>query len=130
MLKGRHTCEQLKAIRKEIAKANDIDYTPSECLFQGPCQGTCPACESEYAYIEHQLSLRKKAGKMVKIIGLAATLTTIYAQEIPAQERQTMSSDSLVWEYYMDDHGQSGLKQSNRSTRWLNSSRKTLINYT
>lgn len=106
MQKGRHTCEQLKAIRKEIAKANDIDYIPSECHFQGLCQGSCPACESECAYIEQQLSLREKAGKVVKIIGLAATLTTFPAQETSAQERQTMNSDSLVWENYMFDFGQ------------------------
>ena len=47
MLKGRYTCEQLKAIRSEIAKANDIDYTPSVCNYQGICRGTCPACEAE-----------------------------------------------------------------------------------
>ena len=97
MLKSRYTCEQLKAIRSEIAKANDIDYTPSVCNYQGICRGTCPACEAERSYIEQELSLRQKAGKAVKIVGLASSLLALSVQNISAQERQEMNSDSLVW---------------------------------
>ena len=105
MLKGRYTCEQLKAIRSEIAKANDIDYTPSVCKYQGICRGTCPACEAERSYIEQELSLRQKAGKAVKIVGLASSLLALSVQNISAQERQEMNSDSLVWENYFFDFG-------------------------
>ena len=105
MLKGRYTCEQLKAIRSEIAKANDIDYTPSVCNYQGICRGTCPACEAERSYIEQELSLRQKAGKAVKIVGLASSLLALSVQNISAQERQEMNSDSLVWENYFFDFG-------------------------
>lgn len=98
MLKGRYTCEQLKTIRSEIAKANGIDYAPAECHFQGNCRGTCPACEAELSYIERELSLRQKAGKAIKIVGLATSLLALSAQPMVAQERQELNSDSLVWE--------------------------------
>lgn len=111
MLKSRYTCEQLKAIRTEIAKANDIDYTPSVCNFQGICRGTCPACEAERSYIEQELSLRQKAGKAVKIVGLASSLLALSVQNISAQERQEMNSDSLVWENFFFDFG--GVKTEN-----------------
>lgn len=112
MLKGRHTCEQLKAIRTAIAKANDIDYTPAVCKHQGFCRGTCPLCEAERSYIEHEISLRQKAGKAVKIVGLASSLLALSAQPIAAQEHQEMNSDSLVWETYFFDFG--GIKPENQ----------------
>ena len=47
MDKSKITCETLKAIRKQVADANGIVYTPAKCDFEGVCTGTCPACESE-----------------------------------------------------------------------------------
>ncbi len=75
MYKGKHTCETLKAIRKQIADANDIPYEPRQCTHQGDCLGTCPVCEFEVRYIEDQLNIRKMAGKAVKIIGLASMVS-------------------------------------------------------
>lgn len=75
MYKGKHTCETLKAIRKQIADANEIPYEPVKCTHEGDCRGTCPACESEVRYIEDQLNIRKMAGKSVKIIGLASVVS-------------------------------------------------------
>ena len=77
MDKSKITCETLKAIRKQVADANGIVYTPAKCDFEGVCAGTCPACESEREYIENQLSLKRKAGEIVKIAGLVAGLTTL-----------------------------------------------------
>lgn len=105
MLKGRYTCEQLKKIRTAIAQANNIDYTPAVCNFQGICRGTCPMCEAERSYIEQELSLRQKAGKAVKIVGLASSLVALSAQPVAAQEIQAMNSDSLVWEQFLFDFG-------------------------
>ncbi len=74
MYKGKHTCEILKSIRKQIADVNEIPYEPVVCTHEGDCRGTCPACESEMRYIENQLNIRKMAGKAVKIIGLGMNL--------------------------------------------------------
>ena len=33
--RGRNICDTLKAIRKQIADANGIDYSPEECNYKG-----------------------------------------------------------------------------------------------
>ena len=71
MTRGRHTCNTLKAIRKQIAEANDIEYEPQECTHKGECAGTCPACEAEVRYLESELLKRKKLGKKVAVAGIA-----------------------------------------------------------
>ena len=74
MKRSKHICETLKGIRSEIAKANGIDYHPSECNHEGDCKGTCPKCESETRWLERQLRLRQKLGKAVTIAGLSVAL--------------------------------------------------------
>ena len=61
-----------------MADSNGIVYAPKECHFEGDCNGTCPACEAEVRYLEHQLDLLRKAGKAVTVMGVALgiTLTT------------------------------------------------------
>ena len=44
---GKQVCEQLRFIRKEFAKLNGIDYKFRECTYNGPCAGTCRACDNE-----------------------------------------------------------------------------------
>lgn len=44
---GKEICKQLRAIRKEFAKLNGIDYNFKECTYTGPCAGTCIACDNE-----------------------------------------------------------------------------------
>ena len=74
MVKGKSTCKTLKAIRKQIAQANDIEYEPRECHYEGPCLGTCPACEAEVRYLERQLGLRRQLGHAVSLLGVSAGL--------------------------------------------------------
>ncbi len=110
MGKSKITCETLKAIRKQVADANGIVYTPAKCDFEGVCTGTCPACESEREYIENQLSLKRKAGNIVKIAGLVAGLTTLaplatVAQEMNAPE-PTEQISLLSEEYLFTFNGQ------------------------
>jgi len=57
--KGRNICNTLKAIRKQIADANGIDYSPEECHFKGECKGTCPRCEQDVRDLEHELRIRQ-----------------------------------------------------------------------
>lgn len=40
----------LKEIRREIAKANDIEFIISECQRKGDCPGAYPKCEVEVHY--------------------------------------------------------------------------------
>jgi TonB family protein len=81
MVKGKSTCKTLKAIRKQIAEANDIKYEPRECHYDGPCSGTCPACEAEVRYLERQLGLRRQLGRAVSLIGVSAGLLTACARQ-------------------------------------------------
>ena len=76
MARGKNICEYLKGIRKQIAKANGIDYSPIHCTHKGDCAGTCPACEQEREYLERQLYARQKMGAPIKIIGLSMALAS------------------------------------------------------
>jgi len=72
MVKGKSTCKLLKDIRQQIADANGISYQPKECHYKGDCAGTCPACEEEIRYLEHELKARKGNGFGMKVAGIAA----------------------------------------------------------
>ena len=74
MKQGKRICETLKAIRSEIASANEIDYSPTPCHHEGDCAGTCPKCESETRWLERQLRNRQALGKAVTIAGLSLAL--------------------------------------------------------
>ncbi len=52
---GKRICEVLKAIRRELASNNDLDFTERECTHQGDCPGTCPLCEHELQTLHRQL---------------------------------------------------------------------------
>ena len=43
---GRERCDRLRAIRRKIAEANNVDFHPDECHHRGPCSGTCPAMKT------------------------------------------------------------------------------------
>lgn len=75
--RGRNICNTLKAIRKQIADANGISYSPEECHFKGECKGTCPKCEQDVRDLEHELHLRQMAGKAIKVAGVALGITAL-----------------------------------------------------
>lgn len=77
--RGRNICNTLKAIRKQIADANGISYSPDECHFKGECKGTCPKCEQDVRDLEHELHLRQMAGKAIKVAGVALGITALTA---------------------------------------------------
>ena len=126
MRRGKVLCKTLKSIRKEVAKANDIDYTPVECHHTGPCRGTCPACEAEVRYLEQQLSLRRKLGKAVAVAGIAMSALNVQAQstepatitplptpqddtlqkEIPVKSMLREGEEGIVWRgRVIDEYG-------------------------
>ena len=71
MNRGKQTCRILKDIRRQIAEANGIEFTVSECRYKGDCLGTCPKCEAEVRYIEREQKLRRLAGRAVTVAGIA-----------------------------------------------------------
>ncbi|WP_294500836.1 TonB family protein [uncultured Bacteroides sp.] len=79
MVRGKQTCKILKDIRRQVAEANDIEYITSECQYKGDCTGTCPKCESEVRYLEHQLERKRMAGKAITLLGLSAGIIAMNA---------------------------------------------------
>lgn len=79
-MQGKDKCNTLKAIRKDIAEKNQIDWCETECHHTGPCKGTCPKCEGEVRRLEEELEKKRRAGKTVAIAGVsAAVLMTMTA---------------------------------------------------
>ena len=70
MARGKQTCKILKEIRKQIAAENDIKLVIEECTYQGDCLGTCPKCEAEVRYLEHELEKRQRLGKAAIFAGM------------------------------------------------------------
>ena len=84
MSKGKEICNELKAVRRRIADENGIMLEIPECNHNGPCPGSCPRCESEMRYLEHELARRISVGKVATVAGLALTLTlSAQAQDTP-----------------------------------------------
>ena len=79
MTRGKNTCKILKEIRRQIAEANDISYVVSECKFKGECSGSCPKCEAEIEYLEQQLNERRLSGKIVRLVGISASVIAMQA---------------------------------------------------
>ncbi len=86
MKRGKKICQTLKEIRLQVARTNDIPYEPTECKHKGDCPGTCPKCEEEVRYIEHQLNVRRMMGKAVTVAGVSAGLTALAACNISTQK--------------------------------------------
>lgn len=77
MERGKEICKALKQIRREIAKANDIELVISECKHKGDCLGTCPKCEAEVRYLEEQLARRQRLGLVSNVAGLSVGLAAV-----------------------------------------------------
>jgi hypothetical protein len=77
MSNGKKICDILKGIRVEVARNNDIPYTPAECHHKGECAGTCPQCEEEVRYIERQLDLRHKVVKAAAVISVSVGMAAM-----------------------------------------------------
>lgn len=109
MARGKHTCKILKEIRRRIASANDIEFATSECRYKGDCLGTCPKCEAEVRYLEHQLRARSLAGKAVALAGISAGMIALSSCDASSVENQSNddSNNSDFIEVLNDDdsHG-------------------------
>ena len=77
--RGKKICNTLKEVRLQVAKANGIEYTPTECHHKGDCAGTCPKGEAEVRWLEQQLRLRRQLGKAVAVVGVSMGLAALTA---------------------------------------------------
>ena len=93
MSKGKEICETLKEIRQQIADKNEIEYSPSQCHFQGECRGTCPKCEAEVRYLENELYRRSKLKKAVSIAGISLGVALAVAA---CKEGDTLEGDPVI----------------------------------
>ena len=64
---GKEKCELLKAIRKNIAEMNGIEYYPEQCDHEGNCPGFCPRCDQEASYLMRELKKKEAAGSPIRI---------------------------------------------------------------
>lgn len=74
MYYGKKICNQLKAVRRQIADENGIPYEQHECTHEGDCRGTCPRCEAEVRYLEQALTRKLLMGKAATVAGLSLSL--------------------------------------------------------
>lgn len=74
MSRGKKICNQLKAVRRQIADENGIPYEQHECTHTGDCRGTCPRCEAEVRYLEKALTRKLLMGKAATVAGLSLSL--------------------------------------------------------
>ncbi|MBO7610191.1 MAG: energy transducer TonB [Muribaculaceae bacterium] len=79
MKQGKHICNTLKQIRLDIARANDIEYTPTPCNHEGDCMGTCPACENEVRFLEREIARKLAIGKAAIIAGVSLGISGLSA---------------------------------------------------
>ena len=104
MEKGKNICNQLREVRKAVADAHGIDYTPTPCTHTGFCKGTCPKCESEVRYLENELKLRQQAGKVVKIVGLATSLVALSACNGSSTANENRDSTTIIIEDTLEEY--------------------------
>ena len=69
---GKSICEHLKGIRRMIAEEYNIPLKQTECTYEGDCKGTCPHCEAELQYLEHEIMRRKLEGEDMSFEGIAS----------------------------------------------------------
>lgn len=96
MRNGKKICETLKQIRLDIARANEIEYTPCDCNHEDDCAGTCPTCDNELMYLEREIAKKRLLGKAVIVgIGLGiASLSLTSCMSSSSQRTDATPADS------------------------------------
>lgn len=119
MKRGKQTCKILKEIRRQIAKANDIEYITAECQYYGDCLGTCPKCEAEVRYLEEQLVQRKATGKAIVLFGVTTMMAItpgVHIQTLSAQEKAPVPNISIDLSLNTDPLSRTNDNKTNRNT--------------
>ena len=100
MTQGRKICNALKDIRKRIADANGISYSPDECTHEGDCAGTCPRCDQELSALTAEIHRRRRLGLAVSVAGLAMGISSLSSCHIirPPQVVGKMIDGNMTYE--------------------------------
>ena len=86
-INGKKTCEVLKSVRKLIVEANGIPYTLPYAVFKQNAQARVLTASVSVSTSRLNYAKKKKAGNVLKIIGVAAGGTAMVAcQEAKVQE--------------------------------------------
>lgn len=93
---GKEKCEKLRQIRKLIAEVNGIRFEPDVCHHEGPCAGTCPACDAEIRYLDELLQLKKQRGEEVILSGLSLDIGNNASEETPVSNDLVDGNLSIV----------------------------------
>ena len=110
MTYGKQICKTLKEIRQTIAEKNNIQYAPTECHFDGECQGTCPKCEAELRYLENEIGKRKHVGKVATIAGISFGIASAFSACNPIEgdiPPPPIIEGDIPAEYVPDEHNDS-----------------------
>lgn len=91
----RNKCRFLREIRKSIARMNKVDVWFMECTHEGPCSGTCPACDREIAELNMKLEEKIRRGEEVFL----PDVTVDHKEIIPSHLRdvQEWEKDKNDW---------------------------------
>ena len=92
---GKQKCRALRAIREQIAAANEIDYSEKPCTHTGKCAGTCPYCEAQARRLSAEIQKRRSIGKRVVLVGLCAGIAAM-ASGCTVVERMAFSPNLPV----------------------------------
>lgn len=92
---GKQKCRALRAIREQIAAANEIDYSEKPCTHTGECAGTCPYCEAQARRLSAEIQKRRSIGKRVVLVGLCAGIAAM-ASGCAVVERMAFSPNLPV----------------------------------
>lgn len=93
---GKEKCKMLKELRAKIAEDNGIaGFEYKDCPYQGPCDGTCPACDAEAEKLYNEL---KKLGKEPPLCGISPNA----AEELLDTPMSIVEPPDLMGEFTAD----------------------------
>lgn len=94
---GKEKCELLKAIRKNIAEMNGIEYYPEQCDHEGNCPGFCPRCDMEASYLMKELRKKEAAGSPIRIdTESLAQFETLTSEPIEEEDDDSMVGNTFT----------------------------------
>lgn len=106
---GKDKCNILKAVRVKIAALNGIEYTPNQCPHEGPCPGTCPACETEAENLMMKLLEKEVNGTQIKVdTSILAELDNLVCNSTPVHPKYDNECKEIAELGYIMPEGEEG----------------------
>lgn len=63
----KQTCNQLRAIRSEVAKQLGVEIDGKPCPYKGNCTGTCPKCQQEEEILQEAIEKTDQSSLKTKL---------------------------------------------------------------